>query len=156
MIHGKITEIENYIPESIYKIVKPFLSEISEGLEEKTYEIDGEQIFAKVMSYETSDKDLCKVEAHEKYIDVQGTIAGAEGISVFLKNKIAQTVEYDENNDVAFYCGKETALTANAYNIEGQFTVLFPNEAHRPQETVDGHEPWVKKFVIKIRKDRWK
>ena len=60
-----------------------------------------------------------------------------------------EKVPYNVEKDVTFYQREGTQQIAYAVNIPGYFTMLFPEDAHSPQEKVLGTET-VKKFVIKV------
>lgn len=117
-------------------------------MEEKIYPIN-DKIYARVMSYDTLEPANCKIEAHDKYIDIQGTIIGAEGISVYNRELIPAITEYNQEKDVTLFDATDKDIIAHTHNIHGYFTMLFFNEAHRPKERVVGYRN-VKKFVIKV------
>jgi YhcH/YjgK/YiaL family protein len=100
------------------------------------------------MSYGTKTVSDCKIEAHNVYVDIQSTITGAEGISVFDRAECRTSVAYSVADDVELFA--PVAPIAHTDNLPGYFTLLFPWEAHRPQERVKGFE-LVKKFVIKAK-----
>lgn len=149
MVYAKFEDIYKYIDKDVYEKIENFLNSIYEDMPEGMYEISGSRIYARVMSYETSPAEVCKIEAHNKYIDIQATILGAEGISVFDRSKLIESQTYDEQNDVVFYCEKPDMAKGHCDNIPGYFTLLYPEDAHRPQEKILGIDK-VKKFVIKI------
>ncbi len=149
MIYGKTEDILRYIPTEYVQVIELFLSTVSPDMEEKKYELFGHKVYAKVMSYNTPMPETCKIEAHDQYIDIQSTIFGAEGISVFDREKLSEKVPYNEEKDVVLFEYSPDALLARTINKQGYFTMLYPNEAHRPQEYIDGYGT-VKKFVIKI------
>lgn len=149
MIHDKIENLNRLISISDYELIRDsFLDKISPSMEEHVYPIDGDRIYAKVMSYDTKEPRLCKLEAHDKYIDIQCTIIGAEGIDVYDRSKLTISETYNPEKDVVFYEKRADALHAHTDNLEGYFTLLMPNEAHAPQQRV-GDISRVKKFVIK-------
>ena len=149
MIFAKLSHLLTYLPVYSHERVSGFLRKLNEDVPEGEYEISGTDIFARVMSYETKVPEECKIEAHEKYIDIQASIVGVEGISVFDRSILPVTTQYDEGRDVMFFSGDDAKCIAHTANIPGFFTMLFPEEAHRPKEIV-GDGGRVKKFVIKI------
>ena len=149
MIYSKLDKLQNYLDDDIYEKVKIFLDQVSEDMPEGKYEIWDDKVYARVMSYSTSLPDVCKIEAHDKYIDIQATITGAEGISVYERKCLVENTAYDFDNDVAFFETKGANVIANTVNLPGYFTMLLPEDAHRPQERVCGMDR-VKKFVIKV------
>ncbi len=149
MVFDKLTNLDKYISTEQFQKIERFLRILSPDMEEKRYEIDGEAIFARVMSYSTSMPYDCKIEAHEKYIDIQASLEGLEGIDIFDKSSLTVMEDYDGEKDVAFY-EETTEPHLSVNNVAGYFTMIFPHEAHRPQISVNRKCDKVKKFVIKI------
>ena len=145
MIISHISKLIEYIPK--YKSeIQAFLGNVNPGTKDGEYPIVGDEIFARVQSYDLRTPEQGRVEAHDKYIDIQSVIVGAEGIDVFRREILTAETEYDALNDVSFYTPGErfAAIELPA----GYFTMLFPDEAHRPQMLALG-QTHVKKFVIK-------
>ena len=88
-------------------------------------------------------------------MDIQASLLGGEGISVFQKEGLEIQQPYSKAEDVTFFHPKPDCRTAYAANLPGAFTMLFPHEAHRPQERLPGRAEWVKKFVIKMEVSLW-
>lgn len=148
MVFDSINNLYKYIHEESYRKIETFLQQVSSDMPEGKYGIWGEKIFARVLAYDTNDPEKCVLEAHNKYIDIQSTIYGAEGIDIYPREKLQVSLGYDEVNDVIFF-RKSVPPMAHTVNFPGQFTMLMPNEAHSPQQRA-GAVPYVKKFVIKI------
>ena len=149
MIFDQLRNINKYVSSEQLQKIEKFLKELSPDMEEKRYDIDGEAIYAKVMSYSTSLPCDCRIEAHDKYIDIQSSLQGAEGIDIFDRDSLDILEDYDQEKDVAFY-EETTAPIISINNVAGYFTMIFPEEAHRPQVSVDRKCEKVKKFVIKV------
>ena len=100
-------------------------------------------VFAFVQSYDSKPAENCKIEAHKKYIDIQFVLKGKELFGV--ADLATQTLYEDrfEEKDVAFYHGEVDLLTL----IDGDFVILFPEDAHRPQQGDGSH---VEKIVVKV------
>ncbi len=150
MVYAKLDQLYRYVPAKYADIICTFLREISPEMEETTIWLDGENLFAKVMSYNTPNPEQCKIEAHDKYIDIQATITGAEGISVFDRFLLKCAEDSLDEEDFAFFEYDKSAFRGRTINLPGYFTMLFPEDAHRPQEYVEGYGE-VKKFVIKMK-----
>ena len=153
MVYAKLSELSNYLDADVWEQVRIFLSRVSEDMPEGEYPFFGEKAFARVMSYQTEEPEQCKIEAHDRYIDIQSTITGAEGISVFDRERLAETGAYREDKDVVLFRAGEEGTLAHTVNLPGYFTMLFPGEAHRPKERVR-EIPEVKKFVVKVAVER--
>ncbi|MBU3144820.1 YhcH/YjgK/YiaL family protein [Clostridium sp. CF012] len=110
------------------------------------YEIDGESIFAMVQEYETKDLENAKYEAHKKYIDIQYLLEGSENMGYVTIDKLEVSSPYSEENDFMLLTGKPRLILLN----EGEFFVLFPEDAHMPGIFVKEKRK-VKKIVVKVR-----
>lgn len=150
MVYAKVEELYKYLQPDIWKKVEMFLENVNENTPEGRYSIIEEEVFARVMSYSTKSAEECKIEAHNKYIDIQATIIGAEGISIYDRKKMCENSVYNMEKDVIFYESKDAIVNAHTANVPGYFTMLYPEDAHRPQEKIRGIE-WVKKYVIKVK-----
>ena len=149
MIYDKLDNLINYIPAVYKQPVQKFLESLSPDMEEGEYSIAGSKVFARVMSYPTKKRDSCKIEAHNLYVDIQATLTGGEGIDIFEREGLKVTEEYDADKDVIFFADDHLSPHCTTANYCGYFTMLFPEEAHRPQEEIEGIN-YVKKFVIKM------
>lgn len=150
MIIDRLENLKKYIDENDMRKIDAFLKRLSPEMEEGRYEIDGDEIYARVMSYNTSPREDCKIEAHDVYIDIQSTLVGQEGIDVFHREELAENVSYNNENDVRFYeNSNQNYVTVK--NLPNYFSMIFPEEAHKPQISLDEKCNVVKKFVIKMR-----
>lgn len=155
MVIDRIENLKKYIQENDMKKIQAFLNKLSPEMEEGQYEIDGDNIYARVMSYNTSRRKDCKIEAHDLYIDIQSTLVGSEGIDVFHREELNEKISYNEIKDVRMY-DESNRQYVTVDNLPNYFSMLFPEEAHRPQISLDEKCNVVKKFVIKIKSDRVK
>ena len=133
------------------KTIFDFLTSLDKEAEEKRYEIDGDNIFAMVMSYDTRTIDEAAFEAHEKYIDVQAVLDGAEGFQILDKSELEISVPYDEEKEVEFY--KPATGTTQLDLYPGSFVLLFPHDAHMPTLIVGSESQYIKKVVVKVKKE---
>lgn len=149
MVFDQLQNLNKYVTQEQFQKMNNFLKQLSPDMKEGRYEIDGEAIYARVMSYTTSLRQNCKIEAHDKYIDIQSSLVGMEGIDIFDRGELNISEAYNKDKDVAFY--KETIEpNVSVNNKAGYFSMIYPQEAHRPQISVDQRCEKVKKFVIKI------
>jgi len=126
-----------------FPIAFAFIEEVmSSPKEVGRYDLDA-GVFAFVQSYDSKSADLCKIEAHKKYIDIQFVLKGKELFGV--ADLATQTMYEDrfEEKDVAFYKGDVDLLTLT----DGDFVIVFPEDAHRPQQGDGSH---VEKIVVKV------
>ncbi len=126
-----------------FKAAFAFLKEaLAQPKEVGRYEL-GDGVFALVQSYDTKAEENCKIEAHKKYIDIQCVLKGKELFGV--ADLSTQTMYEDKfaEKDVAFYTGDVDLLTLT----DGDFVIVFPEDAHRPQQGDGSH---VEKVVVKV------
>jgi YhcH/YjgK/YiaL family protein len=102
----------------------------------------------RVMEYATKERELARYEAHRKTIDLQYTIHGAEGIEVTPTGLLTAQGNYDASKDFQFY-ETPSLWEGRVDNVEGRFTILYPQDGHMPQLRV-GNIPVVRKLVVKI------
>jgi len=145
-----LENLTKYLNDDLSEPISEFLSKVGPNMEEGRYPILGDRAYAKVMSYDTMCREMCKIEAHDLYIDIQSTVVGAEGIDVFDRNMLSANTK-NENEDVSFFDGNDVKPFASVTNATGHFTLLLPTDAHRPTEQCAGFSNHVKKFVIKIK-----
>ena len=152
MIMDRISELSKFIDKNTFEMIRQFITNIYLlNYREGTYIFD-EGLVATVSSYTLQNGANCKVEIHKHHIDIQATLSGVEGISIFDYKDIEECSDYDDCNDVSFPAIHNTPIVRIA-NIPGYFSLIYPNEPHRPKELiVDGFEK-VKKYVIKIDTD---
>ena len=112
------------------------------------HDLDGDDCFALVQTYETKPQEKALFEAHRKYIDVQFIQSGRETILwAPLAAMAEETMAFDESKDAALWklVPDTTALHVSA----GHFAILFPEDAHAPCIEWDQPET-VFKVVVKV------
>jgi len=152
MIFDKVDNLSLYLPDKLVEPIFSCLRKIDEKTPDGIIDIDGKDVYLRVMSYPTSLRE-CPIEAHNKYVDIQSVLVGAEGIEVFDRSQLDIKTQYDDRSDVAFFheTEKQPIQIVNVY--PGFFALLFPHEAHRPQIAVNDIPVDIKKYVIKIRRE---
>jgi YhcH/YjgK/YiaL family protein len=129
-----------------------FLNSLSSESEDKKYTIQGDDIFAIVMSYTTTLPKEAMLESHQNYVDIQTTLRGAEAFGCFSTDMLEVNVPYDASKDAAFY--KYTPHCHTRVNVfPGTFVMLYPHDAHMAGLMIDEQPEYIKKVVIKIRKE---
>lgn len=152
MVNGTIDELKQYLPDCIRDLIMDYIKSINEDTAEGYTSIIDDKVYGRVISYNTKPKQECKIEAHNRYIDIQISIKGTEGIEVYQRKDLDQVQKYDSETDVAFYKYDKRGHFASIKNIPGRFTMLFSADAHQPQINVNETDGLVKKFVVKIDK----
>ena len=151
MIVDSISNWRTYRLGEAWEKAFAFLENLEVGAEEKEYPIDGDEIFARVMSYPTkneTDTDAV-LEAHRKYVDIQMSLIGSERIAVYPLEELETKDAYDADRDVEFFKYQKSA-SIQVGNLPGAFTVLLPQDAHMPQLFTEEKGAVVKKVVVKV------
>lgn len=112
------------------------------------HEIEGTALYAMVNEYTSEPREKRRAEAHQKYVDVQYIVCGAEIIGyarleadyAVLEDKLAE-------KDVVFYANPvdETQVVLTA----GMYGIFFPWDVHRPNCALLTPAP-VRKVILKI------
>ena len=115
--------------------------------QDRRVDIEGDSLYALQQSYETSDAMGKPYEAHKKYIDVQYVVRGREALLWSPITHLELTMKYSEDLDASFLRGEDGVPL---YLKDGMFTVLFPQDAHKPGCIWANSMP-IKKIVVKVR-----
>ena len=147
MIFDTLKNVDNYKGLGrVYDALK-FLSETDfSKIELGRYELDGDNIFYMVQSYDT-DPDKTISEAHKKYIDIQYMVEGEEIIGVADISEDKELTEAKEENDVWCYDCKTEPLVLST----GKYMVLYPNDLHCPGVATNGTALTCRKVVVKVK-----
>ncbi len=148
MIVDRVENYKCYPFGSAWNTAFTFLSTITPSAEETKYEIQGDDIYAIIASYNT--KEPHKFEAHRKYVDIQCLLEGQEVIESTALDGLTVDTPYDLHKDVALYVKTDSRKTIS--HLEpGIFIVFFPHDAHMPGVSVGNSSAFVKKVVVKIK-----
>ncbi len=132
-----------------FRAAADFLEKCSrEDLAPGTYEIDGRDIYAMVVDYEPSEKDLLQFETHDLYLDIQCMLKGSEYQWYAPRHTLKTAVPYDGKKDITRYHfdGEGTRLLLE----EGSFAVYYPQDGHLPAVKKDGVEK-CRRVVVKVK-----
>jgi biofilm protein TabA len=152
MIIDKMENFELYNFGSAWHRTFEFLSKLTPDSPEGRYEIDGDDIFAIVMSYETVRPDGAVFESHQKYVYIQTVITGSERFECAFSNELNITTPYDKEKDAAFYARKDPGKTS-ADIYPGTFIMLYPHDAHIAGIMTYNESRLVKKVVVKVKRE---
>lgn len=109
------------------------------------HELDGKNIFVNVMEPDLKRKPDAKLEIHDRYIDIQVLISGEQEAFGWSERKdLKQPIgAFDADKDIQLF----DDVPQTYYTLRpGQFTVLFPDDAHAPM-VGEGH---VRKIIVKV------
>ena len=152
MIIDRLDNYSMYNYGDAWKIAFEFFCFLSPDSQDKRYDILGDDIFAIVMSYKTTQPQKAILESHRDYVDIQTVIVGAECFECSFRENLVVDLPYDKAKDVEFY--KSTTPGHTRVNvIPGTFVMLYPHDAHMAGLMIDDKEEVVKKVVVKIRAD---
>jgi biofilm protein TabA len=129
-----------------------FLSSLNADTEEKRYDLIGDSMYAIVESYLTKSPEVARPEAHQKYVDIQVLISGAERIGWHPVSELSVATPYDYKTDIAFYDPQPNDCTALAMT-PGRFALFLPTDAHVPGLHPNTEPTAVKKCIIKMAVD---
>ena len=148
MLYDSLKHIDFYkgIHPGVYRALEILRDTDFSQLEDKRYEVDGDNLFFFLQSYETKpDNDT--PEAHRKYIDIQFLVSGREKMGVAPLEDMSEEVEARPDGDIWFYRGPMDYITLTAGD---RFAVLWPGDAHAPSIAVDSPAP-CRKCVVKVK-----
>jgi YhcH/YjgK/YiaL family protein len=151
MIYGKLSDFESLNPgllSSALELSIKWLRELPEHPNDGRYELDPiSGLYAMVMSYDTVEPEQSRFESHQRFVDLQYTISGAEVIEWAHSGDLNQDGEYLIESDLQFYHSRIPFARVN--NLPGFFSVYCPSDAHRPKIRL-GNYTHVRKVVVKI------
>lgn len=131
MICDKFENIGLYCKkgDALYKAIV-YARDFDCSLPDGVHEVEGRDIFAKVVSYETSPAEGLKFEFHKHYTDVQVILEGAERMDVSQEQYLEPLGAYQKKDDVTMLNAPETYSSLAV--TPGMFAVFFPQDVHRP------------------------
>lgn len=150
MIHDRLENWRLYFSSSPWTTAFKYLQSLSAEtpLADKIL-LEGEKMYASIMSYQTCRAGESVLETHDKHIDIQMSLSGVESIEWFDRKTLQEKTTYNLDRDFTLYHRPETpCLRLN--NFPGYFTVLFPGDAHMPMLNVFNESDLVKKVVVKV------
>jgi biofilm protein TabA len=152
MIIDKLASWPLYPLGSAWQKAFEFLTTLTPESEEKKYIIQGDDIFAMVMSYETQSPETAILESHQKYVDIQAVLVGVERFECAPTEGLEIETPYDAKKDVVFY-QRNSPRPMQVNIFPGTFILLYPEDAHMPTLMTNNQPEKIKKVVIKIKLD---
>lgn len=148
MIFDSIKNIDKYL--QIDSDIKDFICSLNSSAKcGKVFLSEDKLTYANIDEYITKDWAKCKLEAHQKYIDIQLLLDGIEELEYVDVEGLNVAETYNEARDVMFFAPVDKVL--NKVVLEpGNFIMLYPHEAHQPQMAYQNQPSKVKKVVVKI------
>lgn len=148
MIVDKIENLKLY--KEIPSEVVQFISNLDIRNIKLGKHILSDSIYVNIEEYNTKDIEVASFESHDKYIDIQLLLFGAENIYYTSKENLNIKTPYDTNRDIAFY--SDSVKEYPFIKLDGtNFMMIFPHEAHAPQVSINSSTQKVLKVVAKIK-----
>ena len=111
------------------------------------HDIDGDNVFILVQSYDSKSIDNCGFEAHRNYADVHFVAEGFQYLGYGPIERAGEPItEYDPKADAIFF-EKECQFVLLQ---KGDIAIVFPHDVHMPQRRALVAVP-VRKACIKVR-----
>ncbi|MBA9078267.1 YhcH/YjgK/YiaL family protein [Rufibacter quisquiliarum] len=146
MILDSLQHAERYYSlHPLFKQAFQFLQEADvQNLPTGKHELAGEDLFAILSEGPGVAKADAKMEAHQRYIDIQYIVSGVDHMGWQDLSACGASIDpYSVERDVSFFAVKPTSW----FDVPaGFFTVFFPNDVHAPLAT----QEVVRKVVLKI------
>ncbi len=149
MILGKISQLDASmgIDEQLITIIRKGLALRPETLDAGRYEIDGDNVFMNVMTFDTVEHDTKRYEQHREYLDVQILLSGSERIDFGPLGAAVDLDDYHQDDDYQL-CNVVEPMQTLAME-PGMFAVFLPGEPHKPG-CITRHGQVISKVVIKV------
>jgi biofilm protein TabA len=119
------------------------------ALPDGRYEIDGDRLYAMAQSGTTRDPGVARFESHHRYIDIQVVVAGGENMEWTAVEGLTEQVAYHEAKDIRFHHEPQRPVSRVTVR-PGEFTVFFPEDAHKPCCHLAANPSEFRKIVVKI------
>lgn len=123
-------------------------TEIAE-MENKQHDIDGEDFFVNIFTYNTAAATERIWEAHRQYIDVHLVLEGVEVVNQANLAEV-QSGEYEDARDY-LPVAQETYPQASFTLRPGHLAVFYPEDAHQTGVAPDWNRQKIRKAVFKCK-----
>ena len=137
----------NYLSERFKKAYEFLAREDLATLETGRYSIDGTNVFANIMEYNTAPAAEKNMEAHKNYYDVQFVASGEEVLQYAPLESVEEAAPFDAEADFGMYGTPQNLSTI--YLSAGDMVVVAPEDAHKPGCTAEA-QSHVRKVVVKV------
>jgi len=149
MITDKIDLLMRYAVPQSEAILKFMAKHDCSQLPDGEMEIEGRELFVRIMSYTPKPSSENRFETHQVYADLQYVVSGAEIMQTARLGDLTPSTDYDKVGDYRFY--QQTGFVNSIVVGQGEFAVFYPQEAHRPSCLFEAYHGIVKKMVFKIK-----
>lgn len=111
-------------------------------------DIDGDDVFANVMRFDTAPAGTKDYEAHRDHIDIHYVFSGVELMGIARMKDCTPKGAFDEEND--FVLVEQPELESWVVTQAGEFCLTAPADAHKPGCSLDAPAPLFK-ACVKVR-----
>ncbi|MDF2614230.1 MAG: uncharacterized protein K0S71_2016 [Clostridia bacterium] len=146
--HIKNIQKYSYLNIPVDKIIE-FIEYYNKAhLEDRRYDILGDDLFALVQSYKTIARGEGEWESHKEYIDLQYIDRGTEVMYWTLADELIVREDHTPEKDILFY--ENAPHKASIILEKGMFALLLTHDAHMPCCEA-GKQEKMRKIVFKIK-----
>ncbi|MCX7846974.1 MAG: YhcH/YjgK/YiaL family protein [bacterium] len=150
MIFDRLENWRAYPLGSAWEDACEFLTALPLDCPEGETQLRGQDLYVRVLSYQSCARREAALEAHREYADVHCVLAGVERIEWYPADTLEIKVPYDPARDAEFYTSMALAPLRADLRYD-RFAVFFPGDAHRTQISTTRMAGTIKKAVVKIR-----
>ncbi len=125
-----------------------FLRALDRSRPDGRCEIEGDAVYATLMSLETKIPVNATHEVHRRYADVHFVISGQEMMYFTPAARLSAGNGYDGEKDYELWDAPGTPVRLPVH--ADQFVIFFPGESHKPNLAVEAPAP-LRKVVVKVR-----
>ncbi len=100
-----------------------------EGLSVGTHEIDGDNLWVNIVETDLRPASEARLEAHDKYIDLQVPLSGDEYFGVKPRKECGEAKDINAGNDIMFF---DDPVTETVHVKAGDSITFAPDTAHAP------------------------
>jgi YhcH/YjgK/YiaL family protein len=150
MIFDQLSNLEKYSCIPNHALILDFFKN-NDPLELNPGEIElqGKELFVKVLHYMPQAAEKNKFETHQMYADVQVILRGCETMQIVSPQQLTPLTEYDPKTDFQFFsAGKDiTPILVQ----ENEFVYFPPGQPHKPGCFYRSLKEPIVKLVFKTR-----
>ena len=156
MIHDQLTHCQSYFHSPPWQHAFEFLTSLRPDSQDESHiALEGDRMYAAIMTYQTGQPWNSVLETHERYIDIHMSLNNSESIDWYPRCALHVSTQYDPTRERTLYHRPDVPAPARVFNLPGRFTVLFPQDAHMPKLMVHNSPERVKKVVVKVSMELW-
>ena len=138
-------------PKAIVRALDYLKNTDLKAMEPGSYQLEGDKMYVHIDAVDTRSWHDTKPESHKNYIDIQFMITGEEDQAFSPNRGDMEPVESYPERDLYFY-NNEHDDEGEVQLSEGNYTIFFPSDVHRPLIAVNEPRP-IKKAVVKVHVD---